>query len=123
MIDLYRTGDYKLIETKGNTKILYLDVDAYAWVELAGLGEILVSSHKQHKADCVLSVGKYRILEVQDEPHFSDHLHLELEVGVDYWQGYLLLTGLPDEHRRRVRIIPTNEVITGNKEVETLQQA
>jgi hypothetical protein len=114
MITLLKTGLYKLIETKHQTKILYLDGNIYAWVETTGIGEILVTSHKVHKTDCVLSTGHYLLYDVENEPHLTDQIHLELEVGKDYWQGYLLLTGLPGEEKKRVRIIPTNEIITGN---------
>jgi hypothetical protein len=51
---------------------------------------------------------------VKDEPKLSDNQHIELEVGLDAWQGYLLLTGLPDDDKKRTRIVPTGELITGN---------
>ncbi len=114
MITLQQTGQHKLIETKANTKILYLDDATYAWVEPPAIGEILVSSHQTHKADCVLSVGDYYLFTVKDEPEISDNMHLELEVGRNTWQGYLLLTGLPTDTKKRTRIIPTTEVIMGN---------
>jgi hypothetical protein len=114
MITLIRAGLYKLIETKHHTKVLYLDNDIYAWVEPANIGEILVASRKVHKTDCVLSLGHYRIYDVEDESTLSDQMHLELEVGRRHWQGYLLLSGLPDSHKKRGRIIPTLEVITAN---------
>lgn len=114
MITLYRTGNYKLIETKHDTKVLYLDEDIYAWVKAAGIGHILITSHKAHTTDYLLSCGSYRLYAVEDEPEISDHIHLELEVGVNAWQGYLLLTGLPDEDNKKARIIPTSEIITGN---------
>ena len=113
MITLQRSGHYKLIETKHNTKILYLDDDAYAWVEPVSIGEILVVTHNAHKTDCILSLGDYHIYKVIDEPHLADHVHLELEVGNGVWQGYLLLTGLPTDEKTRGRIIPTPEVVTG----------
>lgn len=114
MITLKRSGRYKLIETKKHTKVLYIDNDIYAWVEPVHIGEILVVSHKVHKTDCVLSIGEYCLYEVEDEPQLSDNPHLELEVGNGVWQGYLLLTGLPDAHKKRGRIIPTVEIINGN---------
>jgi hypothetical protein len=114
MITLTRTGQYKLIETKHHTKVLYLDNDTYAWIEPINIGEILVTSHKVHKTDCVLSVGHYRLYDVDDEPNLSDQFHLELEIGKNKWQGYLLLTGLPDDYKKRGRIIPTYENIAGN---------
>lgn len=113
MITLQRSGRYKLIETKHNTKILYLDDVAYAWIEPVSIGEILVVTHNAHKTDCILSVGDYNIFKVVDEPRLADHIHLELEAGKEIWQGYLLLTGLPTDEKIRGRIIPTPEVITG----------
>ena len=112
MISLQKSGSYSLIETKHNTKVLYLDGAIFAWIEPPDIGEILVTSHKIHKTDCVLSIGDYRLYDVEDEPHLSDQIHLELEVGRNRWQGYLLLSGLPDSNKKRGRIIPTKEVIT-----------
>ncbi len=114
MIKQLRAGFYKLIETKANTKVLYLDNETYAWVEPPAIGEILVYSHKTHREDCSLAMGRYTLYGVEDEPHLSDNYHLELEYGKSAWQGYLLLTGLPDDHHKRARIIPTTEIITGN---------
>ena len=116
MIKLLRSGSHKLFETKHHIKILALDNHQYAWVEPPRIGEILVTTRSDHKTDCVLSIGDYRLYRVVDEPHISDHIHLELEVGRGQWQGYLLLTGLPNRSKRRARIIPTSEVISGNYE-------
>jgi hypothetical protein len=118
MITTVRTGFYKLIETKHNTKILYLDNEVFAWVEPKNIGEILVASHKVHRTDCILSMGHFHVYDVKDEPSLSDQLHLELEAGRNVWQGYLLLSGLPDAHKKRGRIIPTIETITGNRRFE-----
>jgi hypothetical protein len=113
MIKLLREGIYQLTETKGQTKILTLDnKDTYAWVNAIDIGEILVTSHKAHKADCILAKGAYRMYEVKDEPDLVDITHLELLVGEGLWQGYLLLSGLPTDKKKRNRIIPTTEVIT-----------
>lgn len=114
MITCVQQGFYKLIETKDNTKILYLDDKTYAWVEPPKIGELLVYSHKQHRTDCALSMGHYRLYNVKDEPALSDLRHLELEYGENAWQGYLLLTGLPNELKTRARIVPTYEIITTN---------
>ncbi|OGI95105.1 hypothetical protein A2917_01820 [Candidatus Nomurabacteria bacterium RIFCSPLOWO2_01_FULL_42_17] len=114
MISLDRTGLYRLIETKHHTKILYLDDDVYAWVEPPNIGEILVTSHNFHKTDSVLSLGHYRLYNVDNELYLHDQTHLELEVGRGRWQGYLLLSGLPNDSKIRGRIIPTGEVISGN---------
>lgn len=114
MITLQRSGVYKLIETKHHTKILALDSDIFAWLEPTGIGEILVASYKKHKVDCILSIGRYNLYDVENEPYLSDQQHLELDVGMNHWQGYLLLTGLPGGDRKRSRIVPTSEVITHN---------
>lgn len=123
MITTLRIGSYKLIETKHNTKILYLDDDAFAWVEPKNIGEILVVTHKMHRTDCILSVGDFYMYDVVDEPGLSDQIHLELEAGKNVWQGYLLLSGLPDSHKKRGRIIPTLETITGNHKFKNLIEA
>ncbi len=117
MISTIKTGTYKLIETRHHTKILSLETDKYAWVEPPNIGEILVASYRSHKTDCVLSVGRFVLYSVDDEPSLADEMHLELEVGENIWQGYLLPTGLPSTSKRRSRIIPTSEVITNKQGV------
>lgn len=113
MIKLLKEGDYQLIETKGQTKILILDgQNTYAWVNVLEIGEILVSSHRSHKTDNFLAIGRYRLYEVKDEPKLTDLEHLELFVGNGIWQGYLLTTGMPTIKDTKKRIIPTDEVIT-----------
>lgn len=114
MIVLRKLGHYKLIETKHNTKVLYLDDTTFAWIEPKYMGEILVLSRSEHQTDCILGTGRYYLYDVRDEPNLSDHQHLELEVGRNVWQGYLLLTRLPDDRKKRGRIIPTPELITTN---------
>jgi hypothetical protein len=112
MIRLLEKGDYKLIETKGQTKILILDGKSFAWVSAGDIGEILVASHKSHVVDHFLAIGKYRMYDVEDEPNLADTQHLELLVGEGFWQGYLLPTGLPEGENKKNRIIPTVETIS-----------
>ena len=111
MIRILRQGRYELLETRSQTKILRLDDEVYAWVNAHGIGEILVASHNPHKTDTILSLGRYRLYEVDDEPELSDQQHLELTIGESSWQGYLLPTGLPQGDKKRSRVIPTNETI------------
>lgn len=115
MIKLLDEGDYKLLETKGEIKILTLDKATFAWVDLPGIGEVLVTSNKPHETDTVLALGKYKLYDVADEPKLSDQKHLELSVGEGAWQSYLLPTGLPKGKKVRSRVIPTKEVITPQK--------
>lgn len=112
MIRLIEQGEYRLIETKGHTRILILEDKVFAWITAGEIGEILVASYKTHTVDHILSAGKYRIYQVKDEPQLTDLLHLELHAGGGTWQGYLLPTGLPDKKDKRNRIIPTKETIT-----------
>lgn len=112
MIRNLEQGVYRLIESKNNIKILKLEKKVFAWINATGIGEILVSSHKPHRADSLLATGAYRIYEVSDEPKLTDLIHLELIVGHGIWQGYLLPTGLPNGKKSRSRIIPTKEIIT-----------
>ncbi len=118
MIKLEDKGQYRLTETKNQTKILTLfDEDdsnerTFAWVNAQDVGELLVTSHKKHETDAILAFGRYRLYEVKDEKNYTDLEHLELLVGQGVWQGYLLLTGLPTDDNSKRRIIPTDEVIT-----------
>ena len=112
MITLLDEGKYKLLETKGQIKILKLNDTVFAWVDLEGIGEILVSSHKPHETDTALGLGRFKLYDVDDEPKLSDQQHLELSIGEGAWQGYLLPTGLPEGKKVRSRIIPTKETIS-----------
>ena len=118
MIKLTAEGRYRLIETRNQSKILSLEKrNTYAWVNAKNIGEILVTTHKKHPFDTILGIGKYRIYEVKTEAKLSDSLHLELNVGNGYWQGYILPTGLPNGEKIRNRIIPTKEIITRSKKL------
>ena len=118
MIKIATEGRYKLIETRGQTKILKLEKrNTFAWVNAKNIGEILVTTHKKHPFDTILAVGKYRIYEVETEIKLIDGLHLELNVGNGFWQGYLIPTGLPNEKKIRNRIIPTKELISTSKKL------
>lgn len=112
MIKLLKDGRYELLETKHQTKILVLDDAFFAWINVEGIGEILVTSKGIYDTECVLCKGAYRMYEVKDEPNLTDLIHLELFVGDGVWQGYLLTSGLPKDEKRRARIIPTKEIIT-----------
>lgn len=113
MITLIREGEYVLIETKLQVKILTLDNNRqFAWINIMDIGEILVTSHKVHKVDHILAIGKYRLYNIKDESDLTDLKHLELSVGKGVWQGYLLPTGLPTATKNKKRIIPTKEIIT-----------
>lgn len=120
MINLVKTGSYRLIETKADTKILFLDSDEFAWINAKGIGEILVVTRKEHETDAVLSVGEYKLYEVDDEPGITDLMHLELEVGNGQWQSYMLTTGIPDNSKKRARIIPSKKSITENPKFSKL---
>lgn len=113
MIDLISAGEYSLLETKDNTKILKLARfhHDFAWVMAKNIGELLVTTHKEHPIDSVLCCGEYKLYKVSSEPNLVDNWHLELDVGRGKKQGYLLLTGLPDDNKVRGRIIPTKELI------------
>ncbi|MBD3365910.1 hypothetical protein GF360_01050 [candidate division WWE3 bacterium] len=131
MIEKTLTGTYRLLETKADTKVLILspqapDADStatedpqetqtFAWITAKEIGEILVTAKKDHDVQCVLSMGEFNLYDVDDDPDLVDLQHLELYVGADVWQGYLLPTGLPTKTDKRNRIIPTEEVITGIK--------
>src|SRR3972149_9650333 len=112
MIKLLKKGKYSLIETRNDTKILKLDEKTFVWIFTKSIGEMLVATHRGHRTDQKLAKGEYRIYDVKDELKLVDQLHLELSIGEDDWQGYLLPTGFPKSRKTRSRIIPTNELIS-----------
>jgi len=112
MVELLDEGEYQLLETKGEIKILILAEAAYAWVDLEGSGEILVTAHRLGETEAALSLGRFKLYQVENEPQLSDQQHLELSVGEGAWQGYLLPTGLPRGMKIRGRIVPTKEIIS-----------
>lgn len=114
MISVIMRGTYEIVETKHRTKIIYLNEEPYVWVSPKAIGEILVSSHRKKGSDTKLATGRYILYDVDDEKYLTDLQHLELEYGIDAWQGYLLPTGLPHGEKHRARIIPTDQIITNN---------
>lgn len=112
MIILIKSGEYTLVETKGQIKILILDKKTYAFINAGDIGEILVFSNKKFTKDLILAKGIYRVYKVKNEPNLTDLIHLELFVGKNTWQGYLLPTGFPSNSKKRSRIIPTSELIS-----------
>lgn len=113
MIKLIKQGDYKIVETWGETRILDLGSNGkFSWIFAKNIGEILVTTKKNFNNLYTLARGQFRLYEVRGEPNLTDLKHLELYVGEGSWQGYLLPTGLPNEKDIRNRIIPTPEIIT-----------
>jgi hypothetical protein len=112
MIKVLENGVYKLIETKRQIKVLYLGDKTYVWLYIPGIGHILEITHTAHSSDHVLAWGEYRLYEVKNDARFSDQMHLELCVGKGQWQGYLLLSGLPTNTKKKGRMVATQEVIS-----------
>ncbi|OGK16151.1 hypothetical protein A2690_01795 [Candidatus Roizmanbacteria bacterium RIFCSPHIGHO2_01_FULL_39_12b] len=113
MITFLKNGRYVLYETKDKNKILSLDrTKTLAWINIDNISSIIVFSRKNIKPESVLSIGKYRLYDVKDEPKLTDLMHLELLVGDGIWQGYLLPIGLPSSQKNKSRVIPTREIIT-----------
>lgn len=112
MIKLLHQGFYKIIGTTGHHLMLYLGSQSYHWGYAQGIGDILTYSKVNHKKRYTLAQGKYKLFRVKDEPKFIDLKHLELSLGAGKWQGYLLLTGLPNYQKIRSRIEATDELIT-----------
>src|SRR3989344_2782276 len=112
MIKLLKQGSYQLIQTKGETRLLVLNNNYYAWIIADRIGDILVISKNKPQRLYQIARGNYRLYDVADEPKLADTHHLELYTGEGLWQGYLLPTGLPKAKDLRNRIIPTKEIIT-----------
>ncbi|MDP2671184.1 MAG: hypothetical protein Q8P13_01850 [bacterium] len=122
MIKLERSGNYKIIETSEETRVLALDEsENYAWVYAGGeIGEILVATKKKFVGHYTLVRGKYRLYEVEGELGLSTGFHLELYVGEGSWQGYLLPTGLPKNKNIRNKILPSSQIITQTSNLHLL---
>jgi len=118
MIKAVQDGKYRLIETR-QAKVLFLDKTAYVWLAIPGIGQILELSRSPHKADHILAQGSYRIYDVEDEPRFSTHKHLELFLGEGQWQGYLILSSSPAGYKSRSRIVATTESIAGLSQLKS----
>lgn len=112
MIALLQKGDYRLIETKAQVKILYLDDQVFGWVHVKAVGEILVATHTPHHADYLLATGRFRLYQAEDDPKYASGQHLELHVGASHWQGYLIPAGLPTATKVRSLMVPIGEVIS-----------
>jgi len=113
MIRVLRTGQYNLIATREFSRLLILDGKTiYEWITWKGVGELNLSARKITQTESVLSMGKYRLYEVKNEPSITEMIHLELLVGIGKWQGYLLPDGLPAIQDKKVRITSTSERIT-----------
>lgn len=113
MISVLKRGEYKILEAKNNIRILILDnKEVFEWNSQAKNGEISISSYKNNQDDNLLSVGNYRLYNVEDETDYIGQKHLELQVGCGYWQGYLLPKDLPKKNKESNVIIPTKELLT-----------
>ena len=95
--------------------MLYLDGQGYHWNYAPRIGELLTFSKHPHKQRYLLAQGNYKIYKVKDEPKLVDLEHLELSISNKQWQGYLLLTGLPNSKKIRSRIEPTDEIISSQR--------
>lgn len=111
MIKLLSKGSYRLVGTKDNTNILYLGEQGYHWAYAPKIGHLLTFCKHAHKQWYVINQGSYKIYEVKDDPKLVDLKHLQLSIGKNQWQGYLLLTDLPSYRKIRRRIEPTEELI------------
>jgi hypothetical protein len=114
MITRIEQGAYRLVETRHGTKILLLGHKKFAWIMAHQIGSLLIWSNMFHRVRDTLASGMYYLYDVRGEPRVSDQPHLELQIGSDEWQGYLLPTGLPTTNDTRKLFIPTPEVITHN---------
>jgi hypothetical protein len=112
MVRLINSGMFRLMETNHGIKLLELNRKIYAWIVAPRIGSLLIYSVYPHKIVGILSRGHFKLYYVVDEPQLSDDLHLEVEVGGGAWQGYRLLTGLPDRVNTRKPIMPTRELIS-----------
>lgn len=111
MKQLKEQGQYALFQTKRNTKVLKLNDNYYVWLFIKNIGNILIKTKSTLQSTNILSTGRFYLFDVKDEPDYIDLLHLELGIGENLYQGYLLPRGLPKKSNEKHKIIPTKEVI------------
>ena len=119
MITLTKEGAYSMVSTKDHRMLVSLDGEQYLRSYAPKIGEMLTFAKRTHTPAYTIAQGRYRLYQVKDEPDLVDLVHLELSLGRGRWQGYLLLTGLPTATKIRSRIVPTTEVISNRKSMNT----
>lgn len=113
MITTIAAGDYKLVGINNNTKLLLLEgLQPIYWIAVNATQKIFVAPEKYCVQQYVISQGKYRIYEVTKEQGLTNAVHMELLLDTKRWQGYLLPEGFPNILKKRMRIIPTKQIIT-----------
>ena len=113
MLQVIGSGTYKLTETKDNTKVLFIDDEkAFGWKNGKCDGDLFLLAPDTENICCFLSVGKWRLYEIKDEPGLTDGNHFELHVGRGRWQGYLLPEGFPTAVNKQRPISQTGQTIT-----------
>jgi hypothetical protein len=90
MIKLIKQGGYKLVMQSDNDKTLVLGKQGYHWTLAKGIGEILTFCKSIHKESYTITTGKFKLYQVKNEEKLVDLQHLELSIGDEKWQGYLL---------------------------------
>jgi hypothetical protein len=109
-----RHGQYTMFETPSGNRILALGNDLwFAWVR-GDEGEILVRSDSDHEQDRTVQEGEYYLVDVQDDPTFTDVPHLFLEREGEF-QEIILPNGLPTDDDIQKRIVATDKTISREK--------
>ena len=109
MIKVVSKGDYILYEDHNKRKILKLgDAKLLYWTD----SKIIQAMNNSANPKDTLSLGKYRLYKILDEPQLTNNYHLELYVGNKQWRGYLLSSNILKTRMPVVAISATNELIS-----------
>lgn len=113
-VTVRRHGQYTMFETPTGTRILALGSDLwFAWVT-GDQGELLVRSDAGHEQDRTVQEGEYYLVDVQNDPSFTDVPHLFLEREGKF-QEIILPNGLPTDDDIQKRVVATDKTITREK--------
>ena len=113
MKELLSDGIYELYKAAGNTTILEINGCPYIWVPTHEAGDLIWCGDVIHRPVRIIATGRYELWDVHGVHHPTPVQHLELQSGHDFWRGYLLPTGLPDDHARHSHFVPSDELLHG----------
>lgn len=109
-----RHGRYTMFETPGGNRILALGSDLwFAWIT-GDQGELLVRSDADHEQERTVQDGEYYLVDVHNDPSFTDVPHLFLEREGEF-QEIILPNGLPTDDDIQKRVVAPDKTITREK--------
>jgi hypothetical protein len=112
--EVRKQGDYELFETARGHRVLALNGrEWYAWIT-GQESPILVKSDSDHEKERTVATGRFYLIDVEDDPDFTDMPHLFLEERGEY-RELILPNGLPTEDDHQKRLVETDETVSPDR--------